>query len=356
MTPTGCPPVAIAARGRTRSTSSAEHQAKNEAQLVDRLATAAEDVRAQLQGFLNLQSDFPRVAKDRHAISIVERAVRSIPTSHAMHRADAREFAVAPASVALVLTSPPYWTLKRYRDSEGQLGHVDDYEEFLTDLDKVWRHAYDALIPGGRLVCVVGDVCLSRRRNGRHRVIPLHASIQEHCRAIGFDNLAPIFWHKISNARHEVDRGSGGFLGKPYEPNSVVKNDVEYILMFRKPGGYRSPSTDVRLLSLIPEANHRKWFQQVWVGLAGASTRHHPAPFPLELAVRLVRMFSFVSDTVLDPFTGTGTTNLAAGLWGRNSIGIEIDEAYLTAATERLRHRLSSTSAEVLEVEAVEVV
>jgi DNA modification methylase len=316
------------------------------------IETVAAELRAELGNFLNLQQDFPRLAKDPQAIKLLERAVRSIPTSHALHRADAREFAIAPGSVALVLTSPPYWTLKRYRDSEGQLGHLEDYELFLSELDEVWRRGYDALVPGGRLVCVVGDVCLSRRRHGRHRVIPLHASIQEHCRGMGFDNLAPIFWHKISNAKHEVDRGSGGFLGKPYEPNSVVKNDVEFILMFRKPGGYRNPSTDARLLSLIPEANHRRWFQQVWIGLAGASTRHHPAPFPLELAERLVRMFSFVGDTVLDPFAGTGTTNLAAALWGRNSIGIEIDETYLTGATERLRKQLVDAAAEVLEIHA----
>ena len=100
-----------------------------------------------------------------------------------------------------------------------------------------------------------GDVCLSRRKNnGRHTVVPLHASIQEHCRRIGYDNLAPIIWHKIANAVYEVDNGGGGFLGKPYEPNAVIKNDIEFILMQRKPGGYRSPSIATRILSVIPEA------------------------------------------------------------------------------------------------------
>jgi DNA modification methylase len=165
--------------------------------------------------------------------------------------------------------------------------------------------------------------------------MPLHASIGEHCRLIGFDGLAPIIWYKISNAVHEVERG-GGFLGKPYEPNAIVKNDIEYILMQRKPGGYRSPSTETRLLSLISDANHKKWFQQIWSGLTGASTREHPAPFPAELAERLVRMFSFVNDTVLDPFTGTGTTNLAAARWGRNSIGYDIEPSYLDIAEKRL--------------------
>jgi len=241
----------------------------------------------------------------------------------------------------LVLTSPPYWTLKEYRNTEGQLGHVVDYDDFLQELDLVWRNCFDALLPGGRLICVVGDVCLSRRKNnGRHTVVPLHSSIQEHCRAIGFDNLAPIIWHKIANASYEVENGSS-FLGKPYEPNAVIKNDIEFILMLRKPGGYRTPSLAERILSVISTENYQKWFQQVWMGLTGASTRNHPAPYPLELAERLIRMFSFVGDTVLDPFMGTGTTNVAAAKWGRNSIGIEIDPQYFDHAHRRIGQEVS---------------
>jgi DNA modification methylase len=115
----------------------------------------------------------------------------------------------------------------------------------------------------------------------------------------------------------------------------VIKNDIEFILMQRKPGAYRSPSLAARALSVIGEDNHRQWFQQIWT-LSGASTREHPAPFPLELAIRLIRMFSFVGDTVLDPFMGTGTSNCAAALWGRNSIGYEIDPAYFNLARKRL--------------------
>jgi DNA modification methylase len=235
------------------------------------------------------------------------------------------------------VTSPPYWTLKEYRDVGGQLGHVADYEAFLRELDKVWNKCFRALVPGGRLICVVGDVCLSRRKNdGRHTVVPLHASIQEHCRRIGYDNLAPIIWHKISNAVYEADGNGSSFLGKPYEPNAVIKNDIEFILMERKPGGYRSPSVATRILSVIGDANHKEWFQQIWTGLTGASTRNHPAPYPIELAERLVRMFSFVGDTVLDPFLGSGTTAIAAMRHGRNSIGYEIDDTYLHQARKRI--------------------
>jgi DNA modification methylase len=250
-----------------------------------------------------------------------------------------------PNSVQLVLTSPPYWTLKEYRDTNGQLGHFTSYDDFLAQLDKVWQHCYRALVPGGRLICVVGDVCLSRKKNeGRHTVVPLHASIQEHCRTIGFDNLAPIIWHKIANATYEVENGSGGFLGKPYEPNAVIKNDIEYILMQRKPGGYRSPSVETRVLSVISGENHKQWFQQIWTGLTGASTREHPAPYPLELAERLIRMFSFVGDTVLDPFMGTGTTTLAASRWGRNSIGVEIDPHYFELSETRITAGITDLS------------
>ncbi len=294
-------------------------------------------------GYLeNRQTTIPRIAKDTESVRSIERAIQKIPTRHCLYVGDARNMALRPESVHLVLTSPPYWTLKEYRKSEGQLGHIADYEQFLLELDKVWKHCLRALVPGGRLICVVGDVCLSRRDNGgRHTVVPLHASIQEHCRKIGFDNLAPIIWHKISNAVYEVENGSS-FLGKPYEPNSVIKNDIEFILMERKPGGYRTPDLATKVLSVISAENHKKWFQQIWTGLTGASTKDHPAPFPVELAERLIRMFSFVGDTVLDPFMGTGTTIVGAAKWGRNSLGYEIETHYYKLAQHRVAEETSS--------------
>lgn len=281
------------------------------------------------------QRAIPAIAKDPAALHTIQEAIQRYPTRHELRLGDARDLSAIPdASVHLVVTSPPYWTLKKYRDHEAQLGDVEDYEAFLTELDKVWHHVLRVLVPGGRLVIVVGDVNVSRRTYGRHLVFPLHASIQEHCRHVGFDNLAPIIWYKISNARFEVENGSS-FFGKPYEPGAVIKNDCEYILFQRKPGGYRQPSLPARLLSVIPETAHRVWFQQIW-DIKGASTRKHPAPYPLELAERLVRMFSFVGDTVLDPFSGTATTSVAAKLWGRHSIGYEIDPHYAEMGQARL--------------------
>ena len=286
----------------------------------------------------NLDRLIPTLAKSG-SINAIEMAAKKIPTKHVLHLGDSTQLEFSdPGTVHLAVTSPPYWTLKRYRDEKGQLGHVEDYDEFLELLDSVWSKVFEALVPGGRLICVVGDVCLSRRKNrGEHTCVPLHSSIQERCRRIGFSNLAPIIWHKIANATYEVE-GNSRFLGKPYEPNGVIKNDIEYILMLRKPGGYRKPRKAARLMSTISDANHKRWFQQIWHDVTGESTRQHPAPYPLELATRLVRMFSFAGDTVLDPFMGTGTTNLAAANWGRNSIGIELDHHYCAMAEHRLKN------------------
>lgn len=268
----------------------------------------------------------------------IEKSLLESETQHRLIRGDARHFPyLQDESVHLVVTSPPYWTLKKYNEHENQMGHISDYELFLAELSKVWKEVYRTLVPGGRLVCVVGDVCLSRKKNGRHRVVPLHADISVSCRQIGFDNLNPIIWHKISNANYEVSNGTK-FLGKPYEPNAIIKNDIEFILMQRKPGGYRKPTPEQREMSKIQKDDYSKWFQQFW-NITGASTKLHPAPFPFELAHRLVRMFSFWGDTVLDPFCGTATTMLAAMESGRNSIGIEVDSEYFKLAAERLKEK-----------------
>lgn len=257
-------------------------------------------------------------------------------TTHRLINGNARDLSfLDDESVHLVVTSPPYWNLKRYNETPGQMGHIQDYETFLRELEKVWRHVLRVLVPGGRLVCVVGDVCVARRDFGRHLVFPLHADICVICRRIGFDNLNPIIWHKIANASYEVANGSK-FLGKPYEPNAIIKNDMEFILMQRKPGGYRKPSDAQRDASRISKDEFDRWFQQIW-NIQGASTKHHPAPFPLELATRLVRMFSFAGDTVLDPFCGSGTTMIAAFKTGRNSVGVEIDPDYCRMAARYLK-------------------
>ncbi|MGO9598057.1 MAG: DNA-methyltransferase [Isosphaeraceae bacterium] len=253
---------------------------------------------------------------------------------------------LADRPIHLAVTSPPYWTLKRYDGTAGanQLGHYEDYEGFHNELGRVWSKCFRNLVPGGRLCVVVGDVCLPRRQGGRHLVMPLHSDIIGKCREAGFDYLTPILWHKIANAVTEVAGNGSAFLGKPYEPNAIIKNDVEYILLFRKPGAYRNPTQEQRLLSLIDKADHARWFRSIWTDIPGATTRAgHPAPFPVELAYRLIRMFSFVGDLVLDPFVGSGSTTEAAIKACRSSIGFEVEPQYYKLLRRKFsQHKLGA--------------
>jgi site-specific DNA-methyltransferase (adenine-specific) len=264
-------------------------------------------------------------------------------TQHRLRLGDARDLSWLPAaSVHLVVTSPPYWTLKEYRRTAGQLGHIADYESFLSELDKVWKECARVLVPGGRICCVVGDVCVPRKERGRHYIVPLHADIQVRARRLGLDCLTPILWHKIANGATEAQGNGAGFYGKPYQPGAIIKNDVEHILFLRKGGRYRSASPIQKALSMLTKAEMQAWFVSFWADIRGSSTRGgHPAPFPIELAERLIRMFSFAGDTVLDPFVGTGSTSEAAVRAGRNSIGVEIDPVYLKMAQTRLVHACS---------------
>jgi DNA modification methylase len=264
------------------------------------------------------------------------------PTQHTLSLGDSRHLDWIPdASVHLVVTSPPYFNLKKYNDHPDQLGDIQEYESFHDELDRVWRHCFRVLVPGGRLVVNVGDVCVARRENGgRHHVFPLHADIAVRARAIGFDYLTPILWNKIANAKFESEGNGGGFLGKPYEPNGIIKNDVEYILMLRKHGKYRSPTDEQRATSRLTKEEQSAWFRPVWSDLTGASTREHPAPYPIELAYRIIRMFSFTGDMVLDPFAGTGSTILAAMKSNRHSIGNELDPDYYSMAEKRIKREL----------------
>jgi DNA modification methylase len=262
-------------------------------------------------------------------------------TSHTVRIGDARELDFIPdESVHLVVTSPPYWTLKKYNDHSYQMGAIDDYEHFLNELDKVWRHCLRILVPGGRVCCNVGDVCIARKQAGRHYVMPLHSDLQVRARKIGFDLLTPILWAKISNGVTEAAGNGAGLYGKPYQPGAIIKNDVEHVLFFRKGGKYRSVSMATKALSMLSKAEMQAWFRSLWTDIPGTSNPKHPAPYPVELASRLVRMFSFAGDTVLDPFLGTGTTMIAAMQTGRNSIGVEIDRSYTNQAIARCRKEL----------------
>jgi site-specific DNA-methyltransferase (adenine-specific) len=286
-------------------------------------------------GIVNLNGREPSVA----AKLVIHRRVMAHHTFHTTHRivlGDARRLdKVVDESVHLVVTSPPYFDLVTYAEDEHQLGHLHDYAKFLDELDRVWRECMRVLIPGGKLCIVVGDVCRSRRKFGRHEVIPLHADILVRCRQLGFEGLATILWHKIANATTEVG-GAGAVLGKPYEPNGVIKNDVEFILRLKKAGPYRKPTPIQRAASLMPPDEYDAAMRQIWTDISGSSRlRGHPAPFPASLAARLIRMSSYIEDTVLDPFLGTGSTVEAAASTNRNSIGYEIAEPYWRETQKR---------------------
>jgi site-specific DNA-methyltransferase (adenine-specific) len=259
------------------------------------------------------------------------------PTTHVVYEGDARDLTqVETESVHLVCTSPPYGSLKEYPDHPGQLGNLAVYDEFLDELDRVWAESLRVLVPGGRVACVVGDVCISRKRGGRHHVLPLSADIQVRARRLGFDCLTPIRWYKVANIALECSR-SARYLGKPNLPNGIVKNDLEHIVFLRKPGGYRSPTEEMERRSRIETDDYVKWFTPIWTDIKGQIRKTHPAPYPVEVPRRLIRMFSFAGDVVLDPFAGTGTTAVAALETGRNSISIEIDSGYITDMEARLR-------------------
>ena len=168
--------------------------------------------------------------------------------------------------------------------------------------------------------------------------MPLHADIQVRARKHDLDSLTPILWQKIANGVTEAEGNGAGFYGKPYQPGGVVKNDVEYILFLRKPGEYRSTTMLQKALSMLTKSEMQAWFCSGWTDIRGASTRcGHPAPYPVEIAERLIRMFSFAGDTVFDPFLGSGSTTLAAIRTGRNSIGNEIEPKYLALARKRIK-------------------
>lgn len=277
-------------------------------------------------------------------------------TTHQLHLGDARDLSWIPdASVHLVVTSP-YWTLKEYtHGNEDQMGHFKDYEHFLSELDRVWRECKRVLVGGGRICCVVGDVCIPRKRGGRHYLVPLHSDIQVRARKLGLDCLQPILWNKIANGATEVEGNGAGFYGKPYQPGGIVKNDIEYILFLRKGGEYRTTPSLQKALSMLAKEEMKSWFRSIWADVPGASTRDgHPAPYPVVIAERLIKMFSFAGDTILDPFAGTGSTSQAAIMSGRNSIANEIESGYVEIARQRIikaarQHRaVGATEAEVI--------
>ena len=271
-----------------------------------------------------------------------------MPSSHALVRGDARSMGfLDDGSVQLCVTSVPYYDLKAYEGGEGQIAGADvgSYDAFLADMDRVLAEILRVLQPGGRLACNVGDVLRSRAAHGVHHVLPLHADLLVRGRAGGFECLNGILWRKVGNVSRETGtRNAPGWLGRPGQPNGIVAQGLEHVLLMRKPGPYRSPTPAQRRDAAITREEHARWFAPVWDDVPGARSGGHPAPFPLEVPRRLTRMFSFPGDLVLDPFAGSFTTTLAAASCGRDSLGVEASPAYLDLGLARVEAGLRAVA------------
>jgi DNA modification methylase len=248
-------------------------------------------------------------------------------------QADSRSMPeLAAESVPLIVTSPPYWQIKDYGDP-AQIGHGQSLHEYLRELMKVWAECFRVSTPGGRLCVNVGDQFARASLYGRYRVIPLHAEIIGQCSSLGYDFMGSIIWRKKTTMNTS---GGAVVMGSyPYPPNGIVEIDFEYILLFKKPGTPRTVPAAQKKKAALTRDEWKGWFSGHWE-IVGARKKGHEAPFPEEIPSRLIRMFSFPGDTVLDPFLGTGTTAKAAVEHGRRAVGYEIVPAYAEQARARL--------------------
>ena len=235
-------------------------------------------------------------------------------------------------SVHLAITSPPYWQLKDY-GSDIQIGFNDSYESYINNLNLVWKECYRVLHNGCRLCVNIGDQFARAVYYGRYKVIPIREEIIKFCENIGFDYMGAIIWQKVTTSNTS---GGGVQMGSyPYPRNGILKLDYEFILIFKKLGDAPKPTKEQKELSKMTAEEWNTFFAGHW-NFGGARQDNHIAMFPEELPRRLIKMFSFVGDIVLDPFAGSGTTNLAAKNLGRNSIGYEINLEFIPNIRQKL--------------------
>ncbi|UCH98526.1 MAG: thermonuclease family protein [Candidatus Aminicenantes bacterium] len=255
-------------------------------------------------------------------------------TKHTIINGDSRGMAeLQDCSVDLVVTSPPYWQLKDY-GTRGEVGFNDSYEDYINNLNLVWKEVYRVLDYGCRLCVNIGDQYARSVYYGRYKVIPIRTEIIKFCETIGFDYMGAIIWQKVATTN---TTGGATIMGSfPYPRNGILKLDYEFILLFKKIG--QSPkeiSKETKELSQLTKEEWNTFFSGHW-NFAGMKQDKHLAMFPLELPWRLIKMFSFVGDTVLDPFLGSGTTSLAALELNRNSVGYEINPDFIPIIKDKL--------------------
>jgi len=235
-------------------------------------------------------------------------------------------------SVHLVITSPPYWQLKDY-GSDNQIGFDDSYEEYINNLNLVWNECYRILHKGCRLCVNIGDQFARSVYYGRYKVIPIRTEIIKFCETIGFDYMGAIIWQKVTTTN---TTGGASIMGSfPYPRNGILKIDYEFILIFKKIGEAPKVTKEIKEKSKMTQKEWNEFFTGHW-NFNGQKQTNHIAMFPEELPKRLIKMFSFVGDTILDPFLGSGTTSLAAKNLDRNSVGYEINKDFLPVIKEKI--------------------
>lgn len=257
-------------------------------------------------------------------------------THHKIINGDSRQMTeLLDNSVHLAITSPPYWQLKDY-GTDNQIGFHDSYENYINNLNLVWKECYRTLHNGCRLCVNIGDQFARAVYYGRYKVIPIREEIIKFCENIGFDYMGAIIWQKVTTSN---TTGGGVQMGSyPYPRNGILKLDYEFILVFKKLGDSPKPTKEQKELSKMTAEEWNTFFAGHW-NFAGARQSGHIAMFPEELPRRLIKMFSFVGETVLDPFAGSGTTALAAKNTDRNSVGFEINPEFIPIIKEKLNVR-----------------
>ena len=255
-------------------------------------------------------------------------------TCHRIFIADSRTMPELPdESVHLVVTSPPYWCLKDYAHP-GQIGYRQTYDEYLESLREVLAECYRVLHPGCRMAINIGDQYLRASEHGHYSVQPIPADLSGLGRQSGFDFMGNIIWRKLSTTKTS---GGGEWMGSTYYPrDGHITYEHEYIMVFRKPGTGPRPGKDAREKSRLTKEQRSQWFRGVWDDIHGQRQNGHVAMFPVELPRRLMKMYSFWGETVLDPFLGSGTTSLAAAGEGRDSVGYELNPAFASLIREKL--------------------
>jgi site-specific DNA-methyltransferase (adenine-specific) len=254
-------------------------------------------------------------------------------TRHKIIIGDSRKMEeLSDNSIQLVVTSPPYWQLKDYGSSQ-QIGFDHSYEDYINNLNLVWNECYRAIEPGCRLCVNIGDQFARSVYYGRYKIIPIRTEIIKFCEIIGFDYMGAIIWQKVTTCN---TTGGATIMGSfPYPRNGIVKIDYEFILLFKKPGKPKAVLRDTKEKSKMTKEEWNLYFNGHW-NFAGARQDKHLAVFPEELPKRLIKMFTFIDDTVLDPFLGSGTTSLAAKNTDRNSVGFEVNGEFESIIREKL--------------------